>query len=133
MQIRNQNVNPSSQIGRKTLVIPLLVAISQTGVVSFKYTPGYKFQVVAVKTYCLTKAGAVAGTLKVGGRTAASLTITAATEVTATLSTTKANLRGSATEAITVEYTTDGSGALTNGMVILAIRPYPMSGDVGRA
>lgn len=130
--IRNQDVDPTSQIGSETIVIPLIVAISQTGVVSAKYTPGYRFQLTGAKTYCLTKAGAVAATLKVGGRTAASLTITAASEVTAVLSTTKANIRGSKTESITLEYTTDGSGVLTNGMVILAFRPWPMSGDVGR-
>lgn len=131
MQIRNQNVSPNAQIGRERLVIPLLVAISQTGVVASKFTPGHKFQLVSVRTYCLTKAGAVSATLKVGGRTAASLTITAATEVAGTLSATIANIRGSATEAITLEYTTDGTGALTNGMVFLEYRPYPMSGDIG--
>lgn len=131
MRIRNQNVDPAAQIGRERIVVPLTVAISQTGVVSAKFTPGHKYQLVSVKTYCLTKAGAVAGVLKVGGRTAATLTLTAATEVTATLSTTLANIRGSATEAITIEYTTDGSGALTNGLVILEYRPRPMAGDLG--
>jgi hypothetical protein len=131
MKIRDQNVHPSAQVGRKEMTIALVVAINQAGVVAFKWTPGYRFEVVRVTTYCLTKVGAVAGNLKIATRVAAPLVLTAATEVVGVLSATKANVRGSPTEAITLEYTTDGTGALTNGMVLVTIRPRPQAGDLG--
>lgn len=129
MAVKDRNVLPSAVIASDKMAVALIVATGQSGVVSFKYTPGYAFQITRARTYCLTKAGAVAGNLKVGTRTAVALTITAATEVAHTLSTTLANVQGSASEAITVEYTTDGSGALTNGFVIIEFRPRPMNGE----
>lgn len=127
--VRRVRVDPNDPVGHRLLIIPLITAISQTGVVSFSITPGYAFQVVRVRSYNLVKAGAVSGNLKVGGRTAAALTFTSATEVAQTLSTTLANLRGSATEALTLEYTTDGAGVLTNGFVHVVTRPFPMHGE----
>lgn len=129
MAVKTRNVLPADPLAKDKISVALIVAISQTGVVSWKYTPAYDFQITRVRTYCLTKAGAVSGNLKVGTRTACTLTLTAATEVSNTLSTTLANVQGSSTEAITVEYTTDGSGALTNGHVIIEVRPQHMNGE----
>jgi hypothetical protein len=77
------------------------------------------------------KAGTVSGNAKIGSRTSAPLVFTAATEVAGVLSTTKADVRGSATEVLTIEYTTDGSGVLTNGFVIVELRPRPLARDLG--
>lgn len=129
--IRDQNIHRQATFPRKHLTVALITAISQTGVVAFKHTPGHRFQIVSVKTYCLTKAGTVTGNLKVGGRTSAALTFTSATENTPSLSAVKANNRGTATEAITVEYTTDGSGVLTNGFVVITYRVWPLNGEMG--
>ena len=131
MKIRNQNVDPASQIGRRLLNASLVTAISQTGVVAYSFTPGHRFQITKVRTYCRVKAGTVTGVVKAGTRTVATLAFTTATELAATLSTTLANIRGSATEAITIEYTSDGTGVLTNGFVIIEFRPRPMAGDPG--
>lgn len=129
--MRNGNVHRAADFAKQPIIVPIITAISQTGVVSFSFAPGYKFQVVRIRTYCLLKAGTVTGNLKVSTRTSGALTFTSATENAVTLSTTKANLRGSATDAITVEYTTDGTGVLTNGFVSLIIRPFPLNGDLG--
>lgn len=129
--MRDQNVHKNAHFPKRNVTVALVTAISQTGVVAYKFTPGFAFQFVVVRTYCLLKAGTVTATIKVGGRTAASLTFTSATEVTPTLSTTLANIRGSSTDAITIEYTTDGSGVLTNGFVNIVFRPRPLNGDLG--
>lgn len=129
MAVKDRNVAKDAAVASDKAVVAIITAISQTGVVAFKYTPGYAFQITRIRTYNLAKAGAVSGNAKVGTRTAAALTFTAATEVAHTLSTTLANIQGSASEAITIEYTTDGSGALTNGFVIIEFRPRPMNGE----
>jgi hypothetical protein len=107
----------------------IITAISLTSAVVASFKPKYKYQIERIVTYCRTKAGTVTAVVKVGTRTVATLTFTAATEVEATVSSTLANLRGSSTEAITIELTTDGSGALTNGNVTIVFRPYPLQGE----
>jgi hypothetical protein len=131
MSIRDQQIDPTSGTAKKFVVIPITTAISQTGLVAFSLLIGFKFEVTRIRTYCAAKAGTVSGNAKIGGRTAAPLVFTAATEVAAVLSTTKANVRGSATEVLTLEYTTDGSGVLTNGFVVVELRPRPMARDLG--
>lgn len=128
--VRGIRAQPADPFGRETMQVALITAISQTGVVAYSYTPGYAFRLVRVRSYCLLKAGTVTAQVKVGTRTAVTtVSFTTATEVAQTLSTTAANIKGSATEAITLNYTTDGSGVLTNGFVILEFRPYPMRGE----
>jgi hypothetical protein len=51
--------------------------------------------------------------------------------VTPALSGTAANLRGGSTESIVLLYTSDGSGAVTNGKAIVSFRPLGMAGDTG--
>lgn len=129
MAVKDRNILPTAGIAQETVAPEIVTAVSLAGAVVFSYTPGHKFQVTRVRSFCRTKTGTVTATVKVGGRTAASVTFTAATEVAQTLSTTLANLRGSASEAITIELTTDGTGALTNGKVVIAYRPHPMNGE----
>lgn len=130
MAVKDRNVLPSANFAISRLVVPVVTAISQTSVVAFTYTPGFAFQIVRVRSYNKAKAGAVAGVLKVSTRSAvAAVTFTTATEVAQTLSTTLANVQGSATDAITLEYTSDGSGVLTNGGIVVEIRPQHMNGE----
>lgn len=131
MSIRDQDMHKAAITPRKCLVIPVITAIDLTDAVVYSFLPGYKFQLVASRSFCQTKAGAVAAVIKIGARTAASVVFTAATEVGQTLSTTLANLRGSATEAITIVLTTDHTGVLANSSITLQIRPYPLGGEVG--
>lgn len=131
--IRTQNVRRGAGFAKRELVVPIITAISQTGKPCYSFIIGHAGQIVKVSTFNSAKAGAVSGTLKVGGRVAAPLVFTAATEVAGVLSATDANILFSATDAITIEYTSDGSGALTNGVVTVQIRMRPMNGDLGPA
>lgn len=120
----DNRISKQSAIARRVLTVAIVTAISQTGVVAYTYTPGYAFKVVRVRSYCRVKAGAVAGKVKVSTReTVPALAFTQATEVGATLATAAADLRGAATDALTIEYTSDGSGVLTNGFVEIEIIP----------
>jgi hypothetical protein len=132
MAIEDQNVNPTARSARKSLPVSITTAISLAGVVVYKFTPGYRFRLTGCSDFARTVAAVISYVVKVGGRIAvASVTPVAAAETVRSLSTTLANLRGSATEAITIELTTDGSGAATNLAVNLEIRPLGMSGDQG--
>jgi hypothetical protein len=132
MALRDGDIHKAAATPKHYLPVALVTAISQTGVVAYSFTPGYRFQIAAVSSYCRVKAGTVTATVKIGSRTAVTtVSFTTATELAQTLSTTLANIRGSSTETITIEYTTDGSGVLTNGFVTLTIRPFPLSGETG--
>lgn len=129
--IKKRRADPADPLNSEKMVVAIITATTQTGVVAFAYTPGYAFQITRVRSYNLNKAGAVSFKVLVDTREAvASGTFTDEAEVAQTLSTTLADLRGSSTDAITIEYTTDGSGVLTNGHVVLEFRPYPMRGEV---
>lgn len=128
---RNQNIDKAADFPKQPLCIDLATAINLTGAVVFSFTPGYKYQIARIESFCRVKAGTVTAVVKVGGRTAASITFTSATEVAQALSATLANIRGSATDAITVELTTDGTGALTNGNLVILYRPWPLNRDIG--
>lgn len=130
MGVKDRNVIPTSYLARKITEIAVNPAINLTSAVVCSFTPGFKYQLVRVRSFCRTKAGAVAFVVKVGGRVAVTtVTMTAATEVAQTLSTTLANIQGSTTEAITIECTTDGTGALTDGRLFLEWRARPLDGE----
>lgn len=122
--VTDRKVARSAAIAKDRIVVPLPTATSQTGVVAFKYTPGYAFRLERVRSYARVKADTISGKVKIATREAVpALSFTQATEVDQTLSTTDADVIGAANEAISLEYTSDGSGALTNGVVVIEIRP----------
>jgi hypothetical protein len=61
---------------------------------------------------------------------ASAITPVAATPTAGTLSTTLANKQGSATAVLKAAYTSNGTGAATNGFVTVWIRPQHMNGEV---
>lgn len=130
--IDDSNVDSKSRAARKQIAVGITTAISLAGVQVWKWTPGYRFRLTAVSDFLRTITATLSYVVKVGGRVAvAGSTPVANTETARTLSTTLANLRGSATEAITIELTTDGTGAATNFTVNLEVRPLGMAGDQG--
>lgn len=129
MGVTDKKLLTTNHSARARLNVAIISAVSLTGAVVWSYTPGYTFQVTSVRSFCRVKAGVVTANVKVGTRTAAPIVFTSATELVAVLSTTLANIQGSTTEAITIELTTDGSGVLTNGFIIISTRPRPMNGE----
>jgi hypothetical protein len=133
MAVTTRKVRNTDALGHKILVVPLITAISQADVLAYKFIPGHAFEIVGVEGWARTEAGVVTADVKIEAVTslAAVIAFATATRVVATLAATLAARRGSASNAINVHFTTDGTGALTNGFVTVRYRPMPMSGDAG--
>lgn len=139
MAVTQTKVRSTDPIGIKVLLVPITTAISQTNKSVLNYVPGFAGIIEKVILQCSTLAGTCTVEVRTGGtafgtgaRSACTATAPVADANTvATLSSTLANKKFSATEAIRVGYTTNGSGALTNGYCIIHYRPFPMNGDAG--
>lgn len=59
-------------------------------------------------------------------------TFTSLTPVVGTVSATQSVVLGEKNDYVVLHYTSDGTGALTNGQATLIVRPYPLNGDGGR-
>lgn len=137
MAVTDKKVSRLAAVGLKTLLIPITTAISQTNKQVFNYVPGFAGIIEHIAVQCSTLAGTCTILVRLGGSAFGTGTRDACTAVApvadadtrATLSTTLANRKFSKTEAIRVGYTTNGTGALTNGFCIIAYRPFPMNED----
>lgn len=129
--IKDYKMDPSGGASTHTLAFPFITAVSQTALVVGSWTPGYRFQVRKVSVYATAVTATITTDVFIGATSVLTGAITpvAATETAGTLSATLSALRGVSTSAITVKYTTNGSGAATNLVVRVQIRPYPMSGE----
>jgi hypothetical protein len=130
MAVTDRKVHREAKVALKHLVVPLITAVSQTAVKAFSFRPGYGFKVEGVQTYCLNRAGTVTADVRIGTQSvlASAAAFAAGNRVDAALA--AGAPTGSATAELNVHYTTDGTGALTNGFVVVTIRPYPVNGDV---
>ncbi len=136
MAVNSKKVLGTDPVALKCIVVPITTAISQTNKSVFNLVPGFAGIITKILVHSSTLAGTCTVQVRTGGasfaagrsaNTAVSPTADAAT--VAVLSTTLANLKFSATESIRVGYTTNGSGALTNGSCTIFYRPFPMGGD----
>lgn len=133
MAIKDTNILPTAKVGYECIRLQIgTTATGQTGKQTDGVVPGFDFQVVKVEVNALTVTATISVDVLIGSTSALTGAITpvAATPTAGTLSTTLANVRGSSTEAINVQYTSNGTGAATNGIVSVWIRPQPMNGEV---
>lgn len=111
----------------KVLVIPISTATSQTNALVLAYTPGYTFRIISVKTYTRVVAGTVTGQLRVGTDTTtvldSALTFTNTTEYNGRIKVTARTRSYGSASQLRVYYTSDGSGELTNGFIVIRIKP----------
>jgi hypothetical protein len=130
--IRDQNIHRSANIAGLILNARVISATGQTDVGILAFTPGHRFQLTRVRSWCSAVAATITYDVLAGARVAVNdAAFTAATEVAGTLSTTPSNTRGSASEAITVRYTSNGTGSVTNGAVTVVYKPWPLNGQLG--
>lgn len=133
MAIKDTNVLSTAGIGKECIRLHIgTTATGQTGKQPDGVIPGFDFQIVKVEVNALTVTATISVDVLIGSTSCLTGAITpvAATPTAGTLSTTLANVRGSSTEAINVQYTSNGTGAATNGIVSVWIRPQPMNGEV---
>lgn len=134
MAVKDSNVSKSAANFAKECIRLALgtTATGQTAKVPDAVVPGYAFEIVKIEVNALTVTATISVDVQIGTTTALASVITpvAATPTGGTLATALAARRGSATEAINALYTSNGSGAATNAIVSVWIRPIPASGEV---
>jgi len=133
MSVTDNKINQNAKVALECIRLALgTTATGQTGKQTDGVIPGYDFQVVKVEVNALTVTATISVDCLIGSTSVLSSAITpvAATPTAGTLSTTLANVRGSSTEAINLQYTSNGTGAATNGFVSVWIRPQPLNGEV---
>ena len=133
MAVKDRNVSPASNIGVKAIRLAIgTTATGQTAKVPDAVTPGFDFQVVRVEANALTVTATISFDVLIGSTSclASAITPVAATPTAGTLSTTLANRKGSSTAILKAAYTSNGTGAATNGFVTVWIRPQHMNGEV---
>lgn len=133
--ITDRKIDPAGNVAKKCLPLVLgTTAISQTGKRTDAITPGFPFKVVKVEVYALTVTATISVDVQIGSTSVLSSVVTpvADTPTAGTLSSTVANLIGSSTSIISLKYTSNGSGAATNCVVRVWIRPQPLNGEVAQ-
>lgn len=131
MAVKDTNIKKDAKVARECLELSLLSAVSQTGKKVDGVTPGFAFEIVRVEANALTVTATITADVKIGATSALASAVTpvAETPTAATLATTDAARRGSATDTIFLHYTSDGTGAVTNAKVRVWIRPLPLNGE----
>lgn len=132
LAVRDAKMLSTDHSAKKCLTMSVgTSATGQTDLEVDSIVPGFNFEIVRVTGYATAVTATQSVNVKIGTVTAlaSALTLVAGTDTAATLATSKAARRGSSTEAINLEYTTNGTGVITNGRVRVWIRPFPMSGE----
>lgn len=133
MAVQDRNTHKDAYVARELVRIQIgTTATGQTAKVPDSVTPGYAFEVVKVEANALTVTATISYDVLIGSTSclASAVTPVAATPTLATLSTTLASRQGSSTAIIKGAYTSNGSGATTNGIISVWIRPLGLAGDV---
>ena len=107
-------------------------ATGQTALEVDEVTPGFNFQIVKVQVHATAVTATASVNVLIGATTCLTGAITpvAGGVVAGTLATAAADRRGSSTDSIIVQYTTNGLGVITNGKVRVWVRPFPLNGEV---
>jgi len=132
MAVKDTKIAADAKVAIERLVVPIITALTQSDVLALAFVPGHSFEIVDVQCYTRTEAGVVTADVKIQTVSVlnAALAFATATRVQGVLAAALAARRGSATDAINVHFTTDGSGVLTNGFVVVSYRPVPLNGEV---
>jgi hypothetical protein len=131
--IKDTNVLPTANIGLECIRLAIgTTATGQTAKIPDAVKPGFDFRIVRVEVNALTVTATISVDVLIGSTSCLTGAVTpvAATPTLGTLSTTLANVCGISTDTLNVAYTSNGSGAATNGIVSVWIRPQPMNGEV---
>ena len=133
MAVKDVNVLPTANFAKEciTFVIPA-TSVGQTDLEVDSCVPGFAFEIERISVMATAVTATASVNVKIGTTSALSSVITpvAGTDTAGTLSSTLASIRGSDSDAINVEYTTNGSGVITNGRVRVWIRPIPLNGEI---
>jgi hypothetical protein len=133
MAVKDINVDKNAKHARECINFELgVTATGQAAKQTDSHVPGFAFEIVRVEVYALTVTAAISVDVQIAGATAlnAAVVPVANTPTAAVLAAALAARRGSASEAIQLKYTSDGTGAATNLRARVWIRPLPLDGEV---
>lgn len=133
--VKDYKMDPSGNVVKECLSFALgTTATAQTAKRTDAMTVGYPFKIVRVEAYALTVTATISVDVQIGSTSvlASAITPVADTPTAGTLATTTASLIGHATDVISLKYTSNGSGAATNGFVNVWVRPQPLNGEVAQ-
>lgn len=132
MSVTDKKANNQAKFARECIRLAIgTTATGQTAKVPDSVTPGFAFEVVAVEANALTVTATISFDVLIGSTSclASAITPVAATPTAGTLSTTRASRQGTSTSILKAAYTSNGTGAATNGFIAVWIRPLGMNGD----
>lgn len=130
--ISDYKMDPNGKAALKCVRLGIgTTATGQTAKVPDSLTPGFPFEVVAVEANALTVTATISFDVLIGATSclASAITPVAATPTAGTLTTSKTTRRGTATDILKAAYTSNGSGAATNGYLTVWLRPRPLNGE----
>jgi len=133
MAVVDNHILPTASAAQQCFTMPIgATATGQTALEVDEITPGFNFQIVRVQVHATAVTATASVNVLIGSTTCltGAITPTAGNVVAGTLATAVADRRGSSTDSIVVQYTTNGSGVITNGKVRVWVRPFPMNGEV---
>lgn len=107
-------------------------ATSQTAKKTDAVSVPFDFKVHAVEVNALTVTAGITLDVKIGSTSVLTGRVTpvAATPTAGTLSTTLATTKGASGAVLSCDYTSDGTGAATNAVVTVWVRPRPLNGEL---
>lgn len=132
MAVQDKNISKTAKVAWKAIRLALgTTATSQTAKRTDAVTVGFPFEVMAVEVDALTVTATISMDVQIDTTSvlASAITPVADTPTAGTLSTTLANRRGSSTGILNLKYTSNGSGAATNGFATVWVRPTPLNGE----
>ena len=133
MAVKDNDFLTTAVAPQQCFTMPIgATATGQTALEVDEVTPGFNFQIVRVQVHATAVTATASVNVLIGSTTAlaSAVTPTAGNVVSGTLASAAADRRGSSTDSIVVQYTTNGSGVITNGKVRVWVRPFPLNGEV---
>ena len=132
--VGDRHLNPSSGLAKTPILVPLVSAVSVTDGNIAVIRPGFDFAVEKVEVFARTYTATLTVDVLVGSNVIVNdQAPTANTRVEATWNTGFTSLpsrKGTSSQDLTVRYTSNGTGAVVNGYVLVWIRPFPAGGEV---
>lgn len=136
MSIGSRNCERTASFALEPITFQLgTTAVSQTGLKTAGMTVKYAFQIVSAEVFCVTTAATITVDVQIGAVSALAAPVApvAATPTNLPLSATLANTQSKVPAVLNLLYTSNGSGAATNAVVTVWVRPLGMHGDAYRA
>jgi hypothetical protein len=130
--IQDKAIESTAGVRLKPITIPIVTALSLSGVTVASIKPGFSGIVERIEDFARTVTSSITYNAYKGSTTllTGNATPVAATRTDRALTTTLADTKFTSSDVLNIKITTDGTGAATNLLVTVWVRPFPMNGEV---